>query len=223
MLKGLQNLKGRDIFLLTIVVVLLLGLAWYYTFYSSKKAEIDLARQQLDTLQIQVTAARAASAELPGLRDEVAKLEVQRDELLRALPSTARIGAVLDEIRRNVLASGSELNGVTQGTATTTNLPAGVRPIGINLALEGEFSELYGVLRSLEAMSRFSTINSLALTMSQGTATSFDPDLGGQIGVTIYTFDPNAATAQPAAPNGQPGADPSAPPAAPAAPAGGNS
>ena len=222
MLQQLQNLKGRDVFLLSLLLIILLGLGWYYLLFSTKKAEIDMARQQLDTLKIQVDAARPASAELPALREEVARLEVQRDELIRALPATARIGAVLDEIRSNVLASGSDLNGVTQSGAQIPNLPAGVRPIGISLNLAGQFSELYGVLRSLEAMNRFSTINSLSLTM--GEADSFDPDLGGQIGVTIYTFDP--ATAAPATtPAGAPGATPAAPtaPAAPAAPAGGNS
>lgn len=218
---SLAKLKGRDIFLLTLVGLLLFGLLWFYGAYSSSKAQIDAKKTELDSLETQVQASRAAVAQLPGLREEVAKLEVQRDELLSALPATQKIGTVLGEIRRNVLASGAQLTGVTQTAGATGTLPPGVRTIGINLNVNGQFGQLYGVLRSLEGMSRFSTINSLGLTLGQ--ATSFDPDLTGQVGVTIYTFDPNAAGATPAAPGASQNGTPAAPAAPSAPPAGGNS
>lgn len=148
------------------------------------------------------------------MQQDVAQLSLQRDELLRALPATAKMGSLLSEIRTNVLASGAELTGVTQGGGQAAGLPAGVRPLGISLSLDGQFAPLYRVLKSLEAMNRFSTINSVGLTM--GNPESFDPKLSGQVALTIYTFDPSAA--------GQAGNNaPNAAPAAPSAPpAGGN-
>ncbi|PYE56384.1 type 4a pilus biogenesis protein PilO [Deinococcus yavapaiensis] len=214
----LTNLKGRDIFLLTLAGLVLIGILWYFLLYSARQAEIDAANSQLDTLRPQVDAARLASAQLPGLRQEVAGLEVQRDTLLRALPPTPRFGQVLGEIRQNVLATGAQLDGISQssGAAAGANIPAGVQPINISLTLDGTFGQLFGVLRSLEAMNRFSTINNLALSL--GKVTSFDPQVGGQIGVTVYTYNPNAQGAAPAQPGAAPapGAPASAPPAPPA-------
>lgn len=220
----LANLKGRDIFLLTLAGLILIGILWYFLLYSARQAEIDAANSQLDTLRPQVEAARVASAQLPALRQEVAALEVQRDTLLRALPPTPRFGQVLGEIRQNVLATGASLEGIAQAAATSaTNIPAGVQPINISLSLDGTFGQMYGVLRSLEAMNRFSTINGLTLTLGQ--PTSFDPSIGGQIGVTVYTFNPNTQAAAPAQPGAAPapGTPETAPSAAPSAPpAGGN-
>lgn len=222
MQKALANLKGRDIFLLSLVGVLLVGLLWYFLLYSSRRAEIDTANAQLTTLQTQVEAARQASAQLPGLRENVARLAVQRDELLRALPATARFGAVLAEIRGNILASGADLTRISRvGDASGVTAPPGVQPINLSIAVDGTFNEVYAVLRSLEDMNRFSTINSLGLSL--GTATSFDPTLSGTMGVTVYTFDPNAAAA--GAPQGATpaGAAPAAPQGAPVAPPAGGS
>lgn len=223
----LSKLKGRDIFLLTFVLVALFTAVWYYFAYQTNRTAIEDARTRLQTLEAQVLTSRQANAELPALREQVALLETQRAELLRSLPATASMGTVLNEIRTNVSASGAELLGVTQANGQTAGLPAGVRPIGLNLTLDGQFGQLYGVLRSLEDMSRFSTINALALNL--GTATSTDPTLSGTIGVTIYTFDPAAAqpAAAPAPTTDGTAPAPAAPaapaPAAPAAPAGGSS
>ena len=211
-MRGVGKLKGRDVFLLTLVAVLLIGLLWYFLLYGASKSQIDGQRSALDGLQAQVQRSRQATAELPSLRARVAQLEVKRDELLRALPATAKFGAVLSDIRSNLLAAGAQLTGVTQSAGQTAGLPPGVRPIGINLNVSGTFEQMYGALRSIEDMSRFSTIDGVNLTLGQ--ATSFDPDLTGQLGVTVYTFDPAAAGA-----GGAPGAVPLAP-AAPATPGG---
>ncbi|AFZ69238.1 type 4a pilus biogenesis protein PilO [Deinococcus peraridilitoris] len=211
---SLSKLKGRDVFLIVVVLVVLASALWYTLFYSASKAEIDNKKLELESLATQVQASRAAVAQLPALQQDVAQLSLQRDELLRALPATAKMGSLLSEIRTNVLASGAELTGVTQGGGQAAGLPAGVRPLGISLSLDGQFAPLYRVLKSLEAMNRFSTINSVGLTM--GNPESFDPKLSGQVALTIYTFDPSAA--------GQAGNNaPNAAPAAPSAPpAGGN-
>lgn len=214
----LAKLRSRDIFLLALVATLLLFLLWYFVIFQSTRDTITEKQSELDTLQIQVNAARQAEAELPRLRQQVADLEVRRDELLRQLPQTQRIGSVVDEIRTDVLAAGGTLNSVAQNAGAASGLPAGVTPIGLALGVDGSFEALFKVLRSLEGMSRFSTIDSVALNLG-GTAESFDPTLSGQMGVTVYTFDPSVAGAGATA--GTSTAPGAAPAAAPAAPAGG--
>lgn len=216
----LAKLKSRDIFLLALVATLLIFLLWYFVIFQNTRTTITSKQSELDTLQIQVQAARQAEAELPRLRQQVADLEVKRDELLRQLPQTQQIGSVVDEIRTDVLAAGGTLNSVAQNAGAAAGLPAGVTPIGLALGVDGSFESLFRVLRSLEGMSRFSTIDSVALNLG-GSAESFDPTLAGQMGVTVYTFDPSAAGAGATAGTTAPGAAPEAPAAAPAAPAGG--
>ncbi|WP_045234183.1 type 4a pilus biogenesis protein PilO [Deinococcus pimensis] len=219
----LAKLKGRDIFLLTLVVLVLFAMLWYFQSYQANKLAIDDARGRLETLQTTVLTSRQAAAELPGLQAEVAALEKQSAELLRALPATTSMGEVVDEIRKDIGASGAQMLSVSQsGSGAPGQIPAGVRPIALSLSVKGRFGELYGVLRSLEGMSRFSTINALTLGATDKIR---DPNLTGNIGVTVYTFDPSAAQPASAAPTpaGTTPA-PAAPATAPAAPpAGGNS
>ncbi len=211
----LAKLKSRDIFLIALAATLLIFLLWYFVIFQNTRNTITSLQSQLDTLNIQRDAARAAVAELPRLRQQVAELQVKRDVLLRELPQTAQIGNVVDEIRTDVLAAGGTMTSVAQGNGAAAGLPAGVTPIGLNLGVDGSFNSLFRVLRSLEGMSRFSTINSVAVNLG-GTADSFDPKLTGQMGVTIYTFNPNAAGAGVTSGDSTNGT-----PAAPAAPAAG--
>ena len=213
----LAKLKSRDIFLIALVATLLVFLLWYFVIFQNTRTTISSLQSQLDTLSIQRDAARSAVAQLPALRQQVSELQVKRDELLRELPQTAQVGRVVDEIRTDVLAAGGTLNSVAQNAGAGTGLPAGVTPIGLALGVDGSFESLFRVLRSLEGMSRFSTINSLALNLG-GAADSFDPKLSGQMGVTVYTFNPNAAGAG-ATSGASTAGSPAAPAAAPAAPA----
>jgi len=222
MQSSFRNLRGRDLLLLTIVGLALVGVLWYYLFYSNTKAQIDAARQDLDLQSQQLTIARQKVARLPALQTEVAELRVTRDELLRALPATAEMGRVLEEIRGNLLASGADLLGISRSDARTTEtLPAGVQPIGITLNVTGTFNALYSTLRSLENMNRFSTINSLQLNLGSAddAGGTTDPTLAGTMGLTVYTFDPGAARTPPGGTPGAPAAPDAPAPAAP--PAGG--
>ncbi|ADV67191.1 type 4a pilus biogenesis protein PilO [Deinococcus maricopensis] len=211
------NLKGRDLFLLSLLGTVVLGLLWYFLLFSGIKTRIDTQREALAQAQTQLTLYQQAAAQLPNLRTEVSRLEEQRASFLRALPRTANIGSVIEELRSNAELAGAEVTsyGVTQAANGPTTLPTGVSPLGVTLAVKGPFSSLFQFVRSAENLSRFTTVSGISMNLGQ--ATSLNPDLTGNVNVTVYTFNPDAATPQAGTPNAAPAA-----PAAPTTPASGS-
>lgn len=209
------KLAPRSLFLLVLAGCALLLLAWFLMRFQARQQEITLLQGELETTRLTAESYRAAQRGLPELRATVARLEVERDQFLRALPATAQFGTVLDEVRRNVSAAGAELTTFTVQNGPGAGLPGGVRPITLNLGVSGQFAEVFRALRSLETMNRFTNVGGLGLQLPQ--ATSFNPALEGTLNLTVYTFD-QAQAAQGA--GAAPDAPPAAPDAAPATPGG---
>ena len=206
------KLSPRNLFLIVLAVCMLVLALWFVLRFQPRQQQITDLQGQLEPLQTRVTLMRSASQGLPALRERVAELRTDQQEFLTALPSAANFGAVLDELRRTTAATGATLNTfAVQGGGAATGLPGGVRPIGLNVGMSGKFTQIFETLRALETAGRFTTVSNVALQLP--TATSFDPELEGTLGLTVYTFDPAQASAQATA-------DPQAPAAAPSAPGG---
>jgi len=208
------KLAPRTLFLVVLAACALGLLGWYLLRFQARQQEITLLQAELDTTRLTATAHRAAQRNLPELRAEVARLEVERDAFLRALPATAQFGTVLDEVRRNVSAAGAELTTFTVQSGAGADLPGGVRPISLNLGISGQFAEVFRALRSLEIMNRFTNVGGVGLQLPR--ATSFNPTLEGTLNLTVYTFDPQAAQGPAEGGGSTPPEAPAAPPAAPA-------
>ncbi|ACO46736.1 type 4a pilus biogenesis protein PilO [Deinococcus deserti] len=206
-----SKLAPRNLFVLMLGLALAVIAMWYTFRFQPRQQEISLLRADLDTAQTRVAQLRSAAAQLPELRKTVERLKVEQAEFVRALPQTANFGTVLDEVRRTTAATGADMSTFSVQSGNTAGLPAGVRPIGLNLSVSGTFAELFQTLRALETMGRFTNVNTIALQLPQ--ADSFNPNLESTMALTVYTFDPAQATP------GAAGDTPGAPPAAPAAPA----
>lgn len=210
----LSKLKQRDIALIAIFVTVLLIIIWYFSFYSPVRAEIDTKKTQLTDLQTQVASAQAIARQVPQLTKAVAELKIQQEEFSRSLPKTQEIGNLLRDLQGNLAASGSEILSVNQTPGIAVNLPPGVQAIGIDMNLRSTFDSLFQSLQALEGMQRYSNVDKLTISL-QGDPESLDPRLSSTMNMTVYTFDPAAASTAPL----QPGATPATPGAAPAAPA----
>ncbi len=218
-MQALAKLKQRDIALIAIGITVLLIIIWYFSFYSPVRADIDTRNTELTDLKTQVTSAQAIAAQVPQLEKAVADLRLQQDEFSRSLPKTQEIGNLVRDLQGNLAASGAEILTLTQSPGTVQNLP-GVQAIGIQMGLKSTFDALYRSLQALEGLQRYSNLNTLTVNL-QGDPESLDPKLSSTLAMTVYTFDPTAATTAPAQ-AGAPGATPAAPNAAPAAPAQGS-
>ncbi|SMB94928.1 type 4a pilus biogenesis protein PilO [Deinococcus hopiensis] len=217
---ALPKLAPRSLFLIVLAACALLLIAWYFGRFQPRKNEVVQLQGDLDLLRTQAETYRAAQRGLPALRKTVAGLQVESEQFLRALPPTTQFGDVLDEMRQDVYASGAEMTAYTTQAAQISGLPAGVRPLSVNLGITGQFAEVFRALRSIETMNRFTTVSGLSLTLPK--ATSFNPQLTSTLNLTVYTFDPTQAGATPGTAPAAPGAAPGAAPAPAAAPQGGN-
>ena len=211
------KLSPRSTFFLVVALCLIGVLLWYFLFYSTRNQMISDTQTQLDDANRKLVTYRDAQSALPALRTEVAGLQVQRDAFFQALPQTQNIGSVVAAIRSDVDNEKGNLDSLTVSPGATGSLPAGVRPISMNLSVTARFQPTFKLLRSLETMSRFSNLNNVSLTLPA--PDSSDPTLNSSMVLTVYTFDPaSAATpsgtpAAPAAPATNSGSTPATPPA----------
>lgn len=77
------------------------GLFWgaHYLFFSPMKADISGLQRRLDDLQTQIQEGRSAQARLPQFREQVRRLELELDKLLRILPARLNTQEILRNVR----------------------------------------------------------------------------------------------------------------------------
>ncbi|MEO8274648.1 MAG: type 4a pilus biogenesis protein PilO [Thermoanaerobaculia bacterium] len=81
------------------VAAALVAGAWY-GLVNPRNKEIEARVRQLDLLQIQINEGRAAKQKLPQFREEVRRLELELEKLLRILPARRNTPELLRRIRQ---------------------------------------------------------------------------------------------------------------------------
>jgi type IV pilus assembly protein PilO len=80
------------------VAAVLFGLAWWQLI-NPKRVQIDGLQRQLAGLQEKIQEGRAAKQRLPQFREEVRRLELELDKLLRILPARLNTEDLLRRLR----------------------------------------------------------------------------------------------------------------------------
>ncbi len=204
------KLRGRELALVAISAAVLLGMLWYFYLYTPTKAQIELLAAENSALEADIEVGRAARANLPGLRAEVAKLKEQRDVFLAQLPEQNEVAELLDQLRSAARDNEVSFTGLQNSGAGSEIVP-GVRLLNFTLATEGSYNRTIRFLRSLEALPRFTRVQRVGLnTATEETA---DPTLTASYDFTVYVYtgsDPALLD-----PTADPNADPNALPAEP--------
>jgi len=177
----LRNLGQREWALLSILLVALLGLAWYYFLITPMREEIAQVQSEIDQLTLERNRGLQAQRALPELRAALAQLQAERAAFLRALPPEERLYAVLNELSQEALRSGVVLKSFTR-SPTSAPVPE-VRAVNLALQLEAPFPETYAFLRRLEGLSRFSTVSGLNLSVA---GQDLNPTLNTSLTLTLY-------------------------------------
>jgi len=144
--------KGKEVYIITAVVAVVLIVAWYFLLLSPMRAE-------LSDLDGQVVAQQAA---LATAKQEVARLEAykktapqSRAEIVRLgkmLPQSEGIPSLIIELTRTADASGVDLNSIARG-ATQPGTPFGLQ--SVTLAVTGRFFDIEDFLYRLETYVAF--------------------------------------------------------------------
>jgi len=177
----LARLGQREWALIAMVLTLLVALLWYFLLIVPLQQETALVRQEIQSLIPERDKGRRAQRALPELRAAIATLQAERQAFLQALPREERLAQVLSEILGEANRSGVVVRSFTR-SPTSAPVPE-VRAVNLALALEAPFPETFAYLRRLEALSRFSSISGLNLSV-QGQEQN--PTLSTSLTLTLY-------------------------------------
>ncbi len=196
----LSRLSSRYIAFGVVALSLVFAAAWYFLLYQPGLANAQVIRDEIAQLEDKKAVGERARANIAQLCGVVGNLRVQQAAFLRALPRTEDVSTLLNDLRITIQNNSAQLNSISKGASSAassaTPLPAGVRSLGINLGVEGTFGSFYGVLAAVEALQRFSKVETVSLGLSsQGD--SFNPKLNAQMAMTTFVYDnPNRENLQ---------------------------
>ena len=189
------KLRGRDLALIATAVSVLLGMLWYFYLYTPTTAQIEVLRGENGALEADIASGRAARANLPELRAEVAELKKERDVFLAQLPEENEVAQLLDQLRSAARDAKVSFVGLQNGGPSNEVVP-GVRLLNFTLATEGNYARTIQFLRTLEALPRFTKVQRVALNAAADGGA--DPSLSATYDFTVYVYTGSGLEALPA-------------------------
>jgi type IV pilus assembly protein PilO len=133
--------------------------AWYLSI-DKKYKEIDAQNLRLEQLQVKIQEGRAAQQKLPQFREEVRRLELELDKLLRILPARRNTPDLLRRIRQLTEQGNFNLLRFTPGNFVDRDFYS-EWPITINL--EGTYHNLALFFDRIGRFSRIINIENLKI------------------------------------------------------------
>lgn len=102
--------KKRNLLMLGVAPVALLGAYWYF-YYGPRSEKLDLQEKRLEQLTTKNTAAKAEVARSgPDLKKKLALYEQHADRLEQLIPKTAEVPDLLHDVTLRAEETGVELN-----------------------------------------------------------------------------------------------------------------
>jgi len=179
----------------------------YWQFNTKQIATIKARESRLQELQVKIQEGRAAKQKLPQFREEVRRLELELEQLLRILPARRNTPDLLRRIRALTEQADFDLSRFTPGNFIDRDFYS-EWPIAINL--QGTYHNLALFFDRISRFSRIINVENLHIEALRGAKTSVHTIAATFIAKTfVYKEETPAAATKPAA----------APPARPRPPA----
>lgn len=185
------------------LVLVLVGVVWYFALWSPTQEEIEDIRAQTQQELSQAQSLRTRAAQLREIRSEAAEIEARLAEVETLVPSEVRLPAILRQVELAAQDAGIELITLspTRPTAAGDDTVPFAR-VDLAFNVRGTYFQLIDLARRLEDPDlmgrgvtwRFSNLSADEL-----------PVLSGALGVTVYTRAPENDAAP--APEPEPGPD----------------
>ena len=185
--KRALKLSSRNLALLALVGALLAALLWYFYLYTPTQLRVAELTAQNQLLATDILRGRAARANLPELRAQVAELRAERDVFLSQLPEQNDVAELLDQLRSAARGAGTSLTGL-QNAGTPSEVVPGVRLLNFSLATQGNYERTIAFLRALEALPRFARVQRVGLNATTGADAGADPSLDATYDFTVYVY-----------------------------------
>ena len=207
---GAMRARGREIYIITAVVAVVLIVAWYFLLFSPKQRELSDLEQQVESAQSALSVAQQEVVKLESYKKTAPQSRAEIVRLGKMLPESEGIPGLIIELTKTAEASGVAVTGITRGT-TTDGSPFGIQTL--TLQVNGRYFDVEDFLYRLEEYVAFRNasfrvtgrlLQVTQLTLQSGassTTTSGSPPLAVTIGLNAYLWG-GTATAAPAVETG---------------------
>jgi len=206
--------RGREIYIITAVVAVILIVAWYFLLFSPTQRKLSDLDSQIQSAQTALDMANQEVVKLESYKKTAPQSRAEIVRLGKMLPESEGIPGLIIELTKTAEASGVSITSIAKGT-TTPGAPFGIQTLTIQVS--GRYFDVEDYLYRLEQYVAFRNANfrvtgrllqvtQLTLQGATGgtTTTSGSPPLAVTIGLNAYLWGGTAqpATAATAAPAG---------------------
>jgi Tfp pilus assembly protein PilO len=198
--------RGREIYIITAVVAVVLIVAWYFLLFSPTQRKLSDLDQQVQSAQSALDVANQEVVKLESYKKTAPQSKAEVVRLGKMLPESEGIPGLIIELTKTADASGVSVTSIARGT-TTSGSPFGIQTL--SLQVSGRYFDLEDFLYRLEeyvafrnasfrVTGRLLQVTTLNLTASTGTTSSGSPELAVSVGLNAYLWGgvaPASATA----------------------------
>jgi len=190
--------RGREIYIITAVVAVVLIVAWYFLLFSPTQRQLSDLDTQIDSAQSALNMANQEVAKLESYKKTAPQSRAEIVRLGKMLPEAEDVPGLIIELTKTADASGVSLTSITKGT-TTAGTPFGIQTLSIQVS--GRYFDVEDFLYRLEeyvafrnasfrVTGRLLQVTQLTMQSATGgtTTTSGSPELAVTIGLNAYLW-----------------------------------
>jgi Tfp pilus assembly protein PilO len=190
--------RGREIYIITAVVAVVLIVAWYFLLFSPAQRQASDLDAQIQSAQNTLNMANQEVVRLESYKKSAPQSRAEIVRLSKMLPESEGIPGLIIELTKTADASGVTITSIARGT-TILGTPFGIQ--SLTLQVSGRYFDVEDFLYRLEeyvafrnatftVTGRLLQVTQLSLTggTSTETTTSGSPPLTVTIGLNAYLW-----------------------------------
>lgn len=144
--------RGKEVYIITAVVAVVLIVAWYFLLLSPTRAKLSDLDGQVQSQQAALATAKEEVTRLESYKKTAPQSRAEIVRLGKMLPDSEGIPSLIVELTRTTDASGVALNSIARG-ATQPGTPFGLQ--SVTLQVTGRFFDVEDFLYRLESYVAF--------------------------------------------------------------------
>lgn len=188
--------RGREIYIITAVVAVVLIVAWYFLLFSPTQRKLSDLDGQVQSAQSALDIANQEVVKLESYKKTAPQSRAEVVRLGKMLPESESIPGLIIELSKTAEASGVDVTSIARGT-TTPGAPFGIQTL--TLQVTGRYFDVEDFLYRLEeyvafrnasfrVTGRLLQVTTLNLTASAGTTSGGSPELAVSVGLNAYLW-----------------------------------
>lgn len=156
----------RRVLLFGVLIFILLAVGWYFLLISPIQSEIADNDAQVETLRQQELILQTELNRLRRIKDAELQYTTAVSELNTAIPATPELGSLIDQLEILAEASGVGWRNASY-TDPSDESDTGVREIGVNVAVSGQYFQILGYLYGIADLDRLVRVDGLNISASE--------------------------------------------------------